>query len=172
MFSVVEGPPAQLVTVVAEMAKVEEEHIVLKDGMVLDDVTLILFATGYLFSFPFFRETDEPFNRYPLTRKPTIPRNKETIGTSTYPAGGLAVHHLDRNNLFYCEESIHIKLKAALRRPIVVPAPSLAIVALHSNVCLGTDFTIGTNLASRWFHFNWPKLNVVLLPTHGVVTAL
>lgn len=46
----------------------------------------ILFATGYLFSFPFAHPTDAPFDRHPLTKE---------------RKGGLRVHHLDSRDCFY-----------------------------------------------------------------------
>ncbi|GAA5885442.1 hypothetical protein JCM6882_009622 [Rhodosporidiobolus microsporus] len=92
--------------------KIEGKRIEFEDGKVLDDVEVIMFATGYLFSFPFLRPTDAPFSACPLTYSIPLPSAapgaEETVAT-TKPAprgepsrrGGLRVHNLDDRMLFY-----------------------------------------------------------------------
>lgn len=75
----------------------------LTDGKTLEDVDVILFATGYLLSFPFCQKTDEPWRHRPLLQKPSLPRHirDRNIGTESFPDAGLAVHNLDSDNIFY-----------------------------------------------------------------------
>lgn len=106
MFSRVEGPEASILSVVSEISHIEGKNIVLKDGSSISDVTLILFATGYLYSYPFCSEEDEPFKSRPLTSTPLMPANIDTPclpDPVSYPSGGLVTQNLDKLHLFYCQ---------------------------------------------------------------------
>lgn len=97
------------------------------DGRRLDFDTII-FATGYLYSFPYYHAQDTPFDQHPLTSAPSLPTQKESADgsceavpgrgvTVPYPVGGLQVRNLDREfQTFY-----H-------------PDPTLAIICLNKSV--------------------------------------
>lgn len=68
-----------------------------------------MFATGYLYSFPFASPAHAPFSTHPFTVSPT------PVGPTT-PSGGFRVHNLDSRQLFY------------------LPSPTLAFLALPLNV--------------------------------------
>lgn len=134
MFSRVEGPEASIVSVVAEISHVEGKQIILKDGTKISDVTVILFATGYLYSYPFCHEEDEPFKSHPLTSTPALPSGSgsPTLPNSVpYPSGGLVTQNLDKLHLFYCP---YVSLASSIADRSVDPDPTLAIPGLHIKV--------------------------------------
>ncbi|KDE06671.1 hypothetical protein MVLG_03018 [Microbotryum lychnidis-dioicae p1A1 Lamole] len=71
---------------VPAIRKIEGSRIELDDESILEDVDVIIFATGYYLAFPFCSPSNEPFATHPLTKA---------------PEGGLRVHHLDDRDLFY-----------------------------------------------------------------------
>ncbi|BGP13866.1 monooxygenase [Rhodosporidiobolus nylandii] len=96
--------------------KIEGKKIEFEDGRSVEDVDVILFATGYLFSFPFVSPSDAPFSSAPLTYTPPLPDaapgSQEVLAT-TEPAprgepsrrGGLRLHNLDDRMLFYLPDT-------------------------------------------------------------------
>lgn len=104
---------AKSITSVARLKSIEGDQLHLVEGRVLDDVDLVCFATGYLYHFPFCQERPSPWKDHPLTRPPPTPTTSDpTPGTSTltHPhshrnhrhfIGGLRVHNLDQNQIFY-----------------------------------------------------------------------
>ncbi|KAJ4513919.1 monooxygenase [Exophiala dermatitidis] len=85
---------------------------------ILDDVDVIIFATGFVFRFEFCRPTDAPFDNAPLLRKPHVPSEsrrppKDMVGSATLE-GGHRVHNLDAHQIFY------------------LPDPTLAFLLLHA----------------------------------------
>ncbi|WVQ81677.1 hypothetical protein IAT38_003802 [Cryptococcus sp. DSM 104549] len=84
----------------------------------LDDVDVIIFATGFVARFEFFRPTDLPFSKAPLVRYPATPAGSRpppasVVGKSTLE-GGHRVHNLDAHQIFY------------------LPDTSLAFLLLHA----------------------------------------
>ncbi|KAI1616433.1 formyltetrahydrofolate deformylase [Exophiala viscosa] len=87
-------------------------------GEVLDDVDVIIFATGFVFRFEFCYPTDAPFDKAPLLRRSYVPPEtrrppKEMVGQATLQ-GGHRVHNLDAHQIFY------------------LPDPTLAFLLLHA----------------------------------------
>ncbi|WRT68786.1 uncharacterized protein IL334_005766 [Kwoniella shivajii] len=79
---------------------------------------VIVFATGFVARFEFFRETDAPFDQAPLLRYPQVPKgarrpSREAVGKHTLE-GGHRVHNLDAHQIFY------------------LPDPTLAFLLLHA----------------------------------------
>ncbi|GAA6037137.1 hypothetical protein JCM8097_008754 [Rhodosporidiobolus ruineniae] len=96
--------------------RVEGRKIEFEDGRSVEDVEVIMFATGYYFAFPFAHPSDAPFSSHPLTYAPTLPNtapSSEATVATTQPAprgepsrhGGLRVHHLDDRALFYMPDT-------------------------------------------------------------------
>lgn len=116
-----EGPPwASHLTTVAGLDHATADEIVLLDGTRLH-VDLVIFATGYLYSFPHCSDQDYPFSEHPLVKTPALPPTAEKpVGIATspkYPEGGLQVHNLDaEHQTFY------------------YPDPTLAFLCLNKNV--------------------------------------
>lgn len=80
-FQLVDPPSAESVT----------GRLTTTDGLHVDDVEIMIFATSYLISFPFLNEEDAPFNRFPLTKRPSLPKGSrkplpELVGN--VPLGG------------------------------------------------------------------------------------
>lgn len=101
-----------------------------------------LYATGYLFSYPFVHPTDAPFSSHPLTLTSPLPSGAPRTAPSE---GGLRVHSLDSRDLFYLPDPT----LAALCLPYLVIPFSLAQVQarLLSSFWSGRsklDFTAGT----------------------------
>ncbi|BEJ13558.1 hypothetical protein CspHIS471_0307320 [Cutaneotrichosporon sp. HIS471] len=105
-------PWTKRIHVVPEIVQIEPSPsgsvLVLEDGQRLKGIKAIVFATGYLFSYPF--ATKAPFDKYPLT-------------TSLAPAedglpaaGGQDIRNLNNTDTFY------------------VPDPTLALIGLHYQV--------------------------------------
>lgn len=62
----------QKIQVIPRIARVEPlGRIVLEDGRVLNNIDVIIFGTGYLYSFPFLDQASEPFKSYPLISQPS-----------------------------------------------------------------------------------------------------
>ncbi|RAO70504.1 uncharacterized protein BHQ10_006516 [Talaromyces amestolkiae] len=93
-------------------------RIVTQADEILDDVDVIIFATGYVARFEFCRESDAPFNKAPLVHHPdTPPGSRRPPKNSVDQAdleGGHRVHNLDAYQLFY------------------LPDPTLAFLVLHA----------------------------------------
>ncbi|KAL1408910.1 monooxygenase [Vanrija albida] len=88
------------------------------DGVELDDVDVIIFATSYVVRFEFLRPADEPFASHPIIHYPQPPKGSprpppELVGKSTYE-GGLRAHNLDSFQVFY------------------LPDPTIAFLLLHA----------------------------------------
>lgn len=104
-----EHPPewVRRVEVVPEIVRVEGEVVHLKDGSALENVDVILFATGYLYHYPFFDETKAPWKDNPVTKpvtgaaegQPRPPPDKVREGLP--PAGGQRLYNLDQSDIFY-----------------------------------------------------------------------
>ncbi|KIV79064.1 hypothetical protein PV11_06651 [Exophiala sideris] len=85
---------------------------------ILDDVDVIIFATGFVFRFEFCRRTDAPFDKTPLLTNPDVPREarrppKDLVDQAELQ-GGHRVHNLDSHQIFY------------------LPDPTLAFLLLHA----------------------------------------
>lgn len=112
----------KLITSVPRFERIEQDKIYLVDGTILEDVDLLCFATGYLYSFPFCRSDDRPWKDHPLTK--TL--SPSSLSQSNHPAphqtsnhkliGGVRVHHLDQTQTFY------------------YPDPSFAFLVLNTQV--------------------------------------
>lgn len=117
-----------------------EDAIVLIDGSRLQ-VDTIIFATGYLYSFPHCSEKDYPVSEHPLVKNPPLPADAESpeelLQAADYPEGGLQVHHLDADyQTFY------------------YPDPTLAFLCLNKNVipcewCFNLFVTIAQGYLTR-----------------------
>ncbi|KAK4700013.1 hypothetical protein P7C70_g6239, partial [Phenoliferia sp. Uapishka_3] len=86
---------ARSIGIFPPVQRIEGKTIFFEDGRTLDDVDHIIFATGYLYSFPFADHTQAPFSSHPLTVSPFPSCSPAS------PSGGLRVHNLDRRQLFY-----------------------------------------------------------------------
>ncbi|MBW0491967.1 hypothetical protein O181_031682 [Austropuccinia psidii MF-1] len=108
------------ITTVPRFTHIHGNKIYLENGCMLDDVDLICFATGYLYSFPFCHDSDSPWKANPLICVPSplagcasdILENAD----SSYPRAGLRVHNIDENQIFY------------------YPDPSFAFLVLNTQV--------------------------------------
>lgn len=102
------------IEVVAQINEITPEGaVLLSDGRTLSNLDAIVFATGYNFSYPFCRPTDEPWVSYPLTRPrhsfetaPKVPPPKDStkIDRSLPLEGGSQVDNLDRSQIFYAPD--------------------------------------------------------------------
>ena len=116
-----EGPEwASHLEVVAPLDHATENEIVLTDGRRLN-VDVVMFGTGYLYSFPYYRDTDQPFEAHPLTKTPPVPAGCEAPDdldhAAAFPVGGVRVHNLDEQyQTFY------------------YPDPTLAFIALGKQI--------------------------------------
>lgn len=115
-----EGPEwASHLEGVAPLSHATPDSIVLQDGRSLQP-DIVIFATGYLYAFPFYSQNDFPFHSFPLTKIPPLPENYVASDLEThvsYPPGGLRVHNLDK----HFQTFFH-------------PDPTLAFVALSRMV--------------------------------------
>ncbi|KAM0792457.1 hypothetical protein ACM66B_005132 [Microbotryomycetes sp. NB124-2] len=73
---------------------VDQSRVTFSDDTVADDIDVICFCTGYLFSFPFCHSSDEPWNTTPLVPNPSVAQ----------PITGLRVHNLDKRDLFFAPD--------------------------------------------------------------------
>lgn len=116
-----EGPPwSSHLKTVAGLDHATEDEIILLDGERLQ-VDTVIFATGYLYSFPHCSDEDFPFSDHPLVKTPPVPADAERPNDlsfiAEYPEGGLQVHNLDADyQTFY------------------YPDPTLAFLCLNKNV--------------------------------------
>ena len=102
-----------VVTSIERIEPVDGRHgrLHMTDGTTIDDAGVILFATGYLYSFPFVRPDDEPFSSAPLIDAPA---------KGERPHAAASVSNLDAAQLFY------------------VPDPTLALPCLQVRAALAT----------------------------------
>ncbi|GMK56537.1 hypothetical protein CspeluHIS016_0303770 [Cutaneotrichosporon spelunceum] len=105
-------PWTRRIHVVPEIVRIEPSPsgsvLVLEDGQRLEGVKAIVFATGYLFSYPF--ATKAPFDEYPLTTSLAAAQD------GLPAAGGQDIRNLNNTDTFY------------------VPDPTLALIGLHYQV--------------------------------------
>jgi hypothetical protein len=116
-----EGPEwSSNLTAVVGLDHATDDKIVLFDGSQLD-VDIVIFATGYLYSFPHYSSEDLPFSAFPLIKTPPLPANfhqpQDLHSDYEYPEGGLQVHNLD-----------------AQYQTFYYPDPTLAFLCLNKNV--------------------------------------
>ncbi|KAK4701314.1 hypothetical protein P7C70_g4917, partial [Phenoliferia sp. Uapishka_3] len=97
---------AKAIGIFPPIERIEGKTIWFEDGRSLNDVDLIMFATGHLYSFPFASPLHAPFTTHPLTISPF------PACSTPCPPGGLRVHNIDRRQLFY------------------LPSPTLSFLAL------------------------------------------
>lgn len=72
-----------------------------------------MFATGYLYHYPFADTAYEPFKSFPLTRRPFNTSGESTLADAA--AGevpGIRVHNLDDRLLFYVPDPTLVVLTA------------------------------------------------------------
>ncbi|KPV75868.1 uncharacterized protein RHOBADRAFT_52884 [Rhodotorula graminis WP1] len=82
---------------VPPIKRVEASRIEFENGVVVEDVDTIMFATGYYFSFPFLSPAHEPFKSHPITYSPTPSGER---GAPSGAEGGIRMHGLDDRFLF------------------------------------------------------------------------
>ena len=121
-----DGPPwSSHLKVVPPVLRMTEDSITVQNGNVLRDIGIVIFATGYLYSFAHFQEQDAPFNSHSLTSTPPISEKSTSWSTSAvdadriaeYPVGGLQVRNIDADyQTFY------------------TPDPTLAFVCLNKSI--------------------------------------
>ncbi|KAF4126551.1 putative flavoprotein CzcO associated with the cation diffusion facilitator CzcD [Geosmithia morbida] len=109
---------APIQTVESPSSNSANGRIITTSGETLDDVDVIIFATGFLFRFEFCRPSDTPFDKAPLLRYTSVPPEyprppSELVGKAELD-GGHRVHNLDAHQLFY------------------LPDPTLAFLLLHA----------------------------------------
>lgn len=61
-----DGDWAKYVTDVPIIRRVDGNRIELEDGRIMDDVDVVVFATGYYYSLPFCKRADQPWNEVPV----------------------------------------------------------------------------------------------------------
>lgn len=135
------------INVVDQIDSIDEGKIMLRDGRVLEDVELIIFATGYLFDNPFLDQSTEPFLFRPL-----LPPSE---GTTRRGLPSPSMYNVDDWFIFHCQdESI-----AVLGLPVtVVPFPfaeAQATYIVHRWFGLASplpllDSDIPANDPARW----------------------
>lgn len=135
------------INVLPQIESIENDKICLDNGTILDDVELIIFATGYLFDNAFIDQTIEP-----LLTRPLLPPSKNA-SRSGFPSS--TMYNLDDWLLFHrLDESI-----AFLGLPlVVVPFPltqAQAIYVIHRWVGLAPplpllDTSIDSKDPQRW----------------------
>ncbi|GAA94273.1 uncharacterized protein L969DRAFT_55241 [Mixia osmundae IAM 14324] len=92
------------ISVVPPIERTEGNGIHFIDGTHRDDITLILFATGYSYHFPFCHTEDAPFSAAPLTSErphPHVPPPPSFVDTAARAVGGPSVLHLAEGDIFY-----------------------------------------------------------------------
>lgn len=86
------------------VASATEDEMVLSNGRRVN-VETVIFATGYLYSFPYAKTEDFPFSSFPLTKTPPLPETyvkPEVEAPIDPPVGGARVHNLDEEfQIFY-----------------------------------------------------------------------
>ncbi|KAM0755374.1 FAD/NAD(P)-binding domain-containing protein [Meredithblackwellia eburnea MCA 4105] len=102
-----------VVTVVKDIR--EDGSILLTDGSVVEGVQVIIFATGYHFSFPFASPANAPFSTHPL-----IELNSPLYST------GSRVFHLDSRQTFYLPDPTLTFLGL---QTMVIPFPLVEVQA-------------------------------------------
>ncbi|KAI5476080.1 dimethylaniline monooxygenase (N-oxide forming) [Pseudohyphozyma bogoriensis] len=125
---------AKEIKLMPAIQRVEGKTVYFVDGQILENVDTILFATGYLYSFPFADPTSAPFNTHPLT----LPLPGSTDLTS-----GRRVHHLDERQIFY------------------LPDPTLALPLTHILIITFPFAQIQLRLVAARFS---GRLEVPILP--------
>lgn len=84
------------------------------DGTVLEEIDTIIFATGYLYAFPYHDSHESPFAEFPLVRAPEVKQGTTDGGLKAprtndgiYPEGGLQVHNVDTDyQTFYRDPTL------------------------------------------------------------------
>lgn len=81
----------------------EGSVIQLKDGSTLEGINVIIFATGYLYYYPFFKRSDAPWNRteaqvvdLPIVKGDVVDGGQGDVGGMQ----GLGMRHMDELMLF------------------------------------------------------------------------
>lgn len=88
---------AKRINVVHEILSVGDDgtSLHLEDGTTLSDVDTLVFATGYLYSYPFFPDNKAPWDKYPVTTA------LATASNGLPRAGGQDIRNLNTSDTFY-----------------------------------------------------------------------
>ncbi|GAA5881977.1 hypothetical protein JCM3774_002559 [Rhodotorula dairenensis] len=123
-------PSAEVeIVIIPPLASVSDKSVTLINGTTLDGVDTIIFATGYLYSYPFAQVNHEPFKSFPLTRQSTEPARADPAAasqSSEETVAGMRVHNLDDRLLFYLPDPTLVILTAPY---LVIPFPLAQIQA-------------------------------------------
>lgn len=144
-------PWRQRIRIVPSIERVEpsegrSSRLHLTDGTTLDDVSVIVFATGYLYSFPFAQSDDEPFISSPLI---------DAVSHGEGPHAAASVSNLDAAQLFYAHDPT---LALPCLQWSVVPFPlaeaqARVIAAVFAgDADLPTDVRVDTSGSARTKH--------------------
>lgn len=96
---------AKEISVIPEIDHIEGKTLYLVNGTIVENIDVIVFATGYLYSYPFFARP--PFDKYPVTR----PLASGHVGLPR--VGGQTIENLNNTDTFY------------------LPDPTLAFIGLR-----------------------------------------
>jgi hypothetical protein len=135
------------IKVLPQIKHIAGSNIHFEDGTILDEIELIIFATGYLFDNAFIDQTVEP-----LLTRPLLPPSKHPSRTG-FPSS--TMYNLDDWLLFHSQDETIAFLGLPL---VVVPFPftqAQAIYVVHRWLGLAPslpllDINIAPNDASRW----------------------
>ncbi|KAI8451023.1 hypothetical protein BY996DRAFT_6416803 [Phakopsora pachyrhizi] len=103
----------KLIEVIPRFDRIEDNKVYLTDGGVIDDIDVLYFSTGYLYSLPFCNREDKPWRDHPIIKNLTFDRSGSD--NSNFE-GGYRVHNLDKDQIFY------------------YPDPSFGLLVLNSQV--------------------------------------
>ncbi|CAH7669873.1 hypothetical protein PPACK8108_LOCUS4528 [Phakopsora pachyrhizi] len=102
-----------LIEVIPRFDRIEDNKVYLTDGRVIDNINVLYFSTGYLYSLTFCNQEDKPWRDHPIIKNLNF--DQSGSDNSNF-AGGYRVHNLDKDQIFY------------------YPNPSFGLLVLNSQV--------------------------------------
>lgn len=111
---------AKRITVVPRIDSISHSTVVLHGGQTIDNIDVIVFATGYVYEFPYLDQCVSPFDRCPLIPPPA--HQAASAAPASTPAHRTApfLTWLDDWSLFYAVDASICVLGAPIR---IVPMP-------------------------------------------------
>jgi hypothetical protein len=98
--------PLSTVSKAEEASSSSSSVIHFKDGSTLTDIDVVIFATGYLYYYPFFKQSDAPWNREECRILDAVVEGADVLGDGGKGGGeigglqGLGMRHMDELMLF------------------------------------------------------------------------
>lgn len=106
------------------------------DGVNIDDVDIVIFATSFLIAFPFIHDEDAPFNKFPVIKHPSPPKGSRKPPAELVGNSELGGAHRMQYLLLFIRTSAQCDYEQVCITSTSTPCSTIQIPALSSCFCM------------------------------------